>query len=165
MRTAATYALAFGLAVTGAGVSALTPAPVCDGAERGMLVYGAQAFGDGDSGLVIETYRNLDTADGRIAAADGPVPELNNFNGFRVTDCRSGRSVAVHGIGAGEGEAQMTATEFLRGDVQAGRKLSLKNVERAAKALYGKDGYARVLILRSKNETCACREIYPGAWN
>lgn len=162
----------FGRTVAGAGIAlalavpaqALTPLPACDREERGMYVFGATDLGGYESGLLIEGYRNLNSADGVIAGADGPVPALNNFNGYRITDCRTGRAVGVHGDSVVQGEGKLLATEFLRNRAQRGDALPLRQVQRAADAIYGNDGYARVLRLRVKNETCACAEFYPGRW-
>ncbi|MEQ8898927.1 MAG: hypothetical protein RID23_17745 [Roseovarius sp.] len=143
---------------------ALTPMPPCDGEENGMMTHDVEYLGDETSGFTIETYLNKTSADGIVAGAPGPIPQLDNFNGVRVTDCRSGHFVAIHGVGQREAYAALTATEFLRPRLKAGQAVRTQDVRRAADALYGGESYVRVLTLRETEETCACREFYPGHW-
>ena len=165
MRTGTT--IAFGLAVLLAffgatGARALAPPPPCDGEESGMFVYGARYFGNADSGFVIEGYRNLDKGE-VTGGAPGPLPELDNFNGSRITECRSGHFVALHGA-FGEIEKVLGATEFLRAKMQGGKAFGIADVRKAARALYGNDAYVRMINLRETEETCACRDFFPGQW-
>ena len=156
--------VAFGVAlgmISGAAV-ALTPLPPCDGEESGMYVYGARYFGDEHSGFVIEGYRNLDK-DAVIGGAPGPLPELDNFNGSRIIECRSGHFVALHGA-YGEIEKVLGATEFLRGKIQNGKRFGIGHVRKAARAVYGKDSHVRMVNLRETDETCACGDFFPGMW-
>ena len=148
--------------VAGGAAQALTPLPPCDGPEGGMMVYGVDYFGHDRTGFVIEGYRNLD-AGNVIGGAKGPVEALNDFSGVRITDCRTGRMLAIHGVFP-DVQDMMTATEFLRGKVQAEKAIAMRDVEKAAKALWGKDGYVRLVKLRETEETCACGEYFPGVW-
>ncbi|UYV35960.1 hypothetical protein N4R57_12985 [Rhodobacteraceae bacterium D3-12] len=143
-------------------VQALSPLPPCGGVEGGMRISGAQDFGHYKSGLVVERYSNLDKGN-IVGGAPGPVPALNNFSGMRITDCRSGRMVALHGVGL-QVVQELSATEFLRSKVQGEKRVRLSDVEKAAKALYGQNNYVRIIKLRETEETCACREFFPGAW-
>lgn len=150
--------------MSAASVQALTPLPPCDGEEGGMLVDTADLFGYDGSGFIIESYTSPTSADGVIGGGKGPVPQLDNFHGFRVTDCRSGRIVAVYGASQFSDGDTMLATEFLRTRVQQENPIKFADVQRAAKAVFGHDGYTRVVILRETEETCACGEYYPGMW-
>jgi len=141
---------------------ALTPLPPCEGEESGMFVYGARYFGTEDSGFVIEGYRNLDK-DGVVGGAPGPLSELDNFNGSRIVDCGSGHFVALHGA-YGEIEKVLGATEFLRGKIQVGKRFGIADVRKAARAVYGDDAFVRMVNLRETEETCACRDFFPGQW-
>ena len=146
------------------GAVALTPPPPCDREENGMMTHDVEYLGDETSGQTIETYLNKTTADGIVAGAPGPIPQLDNFNGVRVTDCRSGHFVAIHGVGQREAYAALTATEFLRPRLKAGKAVRVQDVRRAADALYGGEHYLRVLTLRETEETCGCNALYPGLW-
>ncbi|WP_306736730.1 hypothetical protein [Marimonas arenosa] len=127
-----------------------------------MKVYDAWSFGYDDSGFVIEGYVNLDR-DGVIGGADGPVPALNDFNGMRITDCRTGRMLALDGVFPSDMDV-LTATEFLRAKVQGEKRFRLTDIEKAAEAVYGNKKYVRIIKLREIEETCACREYFPGLW-
>lgn len=129
-----------------------------------MMVYGAEYMGNAASGMALEMYVNKTTAEGSIAAAPGPIPQLDNFNGVRITECRSGQFLAIHGVAPDEAQLGLSATEFLRPSLKAGRRVAMADLRKAAKALYGDDTYVRMMMLRETEETCACRELYPGAW-
>ncbi|OWU83648.1 hypothetical protein ATO6_17455 [Oceanicola sp. 22II-s10i] len=163
MTLATRITLALSLALVSGGAQALTPLPPCEIEEGGMRVSGASFFGYSESGFILEQYRNLDTADGIIGGAPGPIPALNNFNGVRITDCRSGGMVAIDGI-SWEADATLNATEFLRHKAQARKRFELAEVEQAARAVYGKSHGVRILRLRETEETCACNDHYPGLW-
>lgn len=127
-----------------------------------MIVSQASDFGYAGSGFVVEHYTNLDK-DGIRGAADGPVAQLNGFDGMRITECRSGRIIALDRV-FHDGVDKLTVTEFLRGKVQAGKRFTMRGVETAAEAIYAKNDYVRIVKLRETEETCACREFVPGAW-
>lgn len=156
------FATAVALSAVAIPVQALTPMPPCNRAEGGMRVANAEGFGHYKSGLVAEQYVNLEK-DGVIGAAPGPVPALDKFNGMRITECRSGRILALDGASWSAME-QMVATEFLRQKVQAEKPLRLRDAEKAARALFGQDNYVRIIKLRETEETCACRDFFPGMW-
>ncbi|MFK7938969.1 MAG: hypothetical protein AB8B82_06290 [Roseovarius sp.] len=151
--------------MTATGAQALTPLPPCDGQEGGMNVYGASMFGHAQSGFVFETYHSLDSADGIIAGADGPVDALNQFMGIRITQCRTGKFIAVKNAPAYRSIDPLLATEFLRNRTQREEPFRFVDVKRAATALYAKGGFSEVIILRETEETCACNVHYPGVWN
>lgn len=152
------------VATTTGSAQALTPMAPCDGPEGGMMVDSADFFGYDGSGFIIESYTSPTTEDGIIGGGKGPVPQLDNFHGFRVTDCRSGKIVAVYGASQFNDGQTMLATEFLRTRMQQQEPVKFTHVERAAKAVFGHDDYIRVVILRETEETCACGEYYPGLW-
>lgn len=152
------------VALSAGSGQALTPLPPCDGEEGGMMVSGADLFAYDGSGFIIESYTSPDSEDGVIGGGKGPVPELDSFHGLRVTECRSGKMVAVYGAVQYRDGDTMLATEFLRTRTQQKKPIKFVHVQRAAKALFGHDGYTRVLMLRETEETCACREYYPGLW-
>ena len=147
-------ALALSLAVP---ALALTPLPACNVDEGGMIVANATNLGLYNSGLLLEDYRTP-------KGADGPIPELNGFDGFRVTDCSTGMSLAVHGVNASAGNDRLLATDALSKRVARGAELQMRQVQRAADAVFGKDGTTRVLRLRFDEEPCACKVFYPGDW-
>jgi hypothetical protein len=161
-----TCLISFALAtvVLATGAHALTPLPPCNVEEGGMRVYDATPFGHSESGFVFESYHSLDTADGRIAGADGPVPALNQFIGIRITECRTGKFIAVNGAPGNNSAAPMLATEFLRTRAQQQDPFRFVDVKRAAKALFGKDGFTQMSVLRETEETCGCNVLFPGVW-
>ena len=135
---------------------ALTPLPPCEGTEAGMRT-GSLIAPEG-TGLTFERYNVNIVSHGDLAEADAPpVPELGGFSGVRVTHCASGQMVAIAGEYSSEkAAAALGATEFLRKEVQAGRRISAGKMKQAAKAVYG-----QVLVLRETEETCGCNSYFP----
>ncbi len=127
-----------------------------------MLVDNAAMFGPVD-GFVYEYYGNLDSPDGVVGGADGPLPELNDFHGFRITECRTGRFVAVSDFDETFGKT-LLATEFLRHKAQNDQPFTMSDIMKAVHALYGNSPGVRILSLRETEETCACRDFFPGLW-
>lgn len=146
--------------------AALSPVPPCDGVESNMGVYSANIFGFGDSGFLIEDYMETTVnvgpdANGNYSSSvvTPPVPQLAGFNGYRITDCRSGEFLAIGASRYENPEERLTATEFLREKVQDQRAFSLSDVRNAAQAIYrGQD--ILMITLRETDGTCACDQFY-----
>lgn len=84
-------------------------------------------------------------------------PELAEFSGVRVTDCASGRFIAIDTYAdSGEVASALYGTEFLRMPLEAGESVSFTDVESAAKAVFD-----HVFVLEETSETCSCFENYP----
>lgn len=135
---------------------ALTPLPPCDGVESAMIVTQLERFADSSKGAItIEGYSTAHEADadGVFRPVKAPVEALNDFRGVRLVDCATRKILAIRTDSrADQVDAALKATEFLRGDVQAERKIAFNKVRRAAKALYGSD----VIELRETAQTCGC---------
>lgn len=148
------------LALTGLPGLALTPLPPCDGVvEAGMILFRVQPLGDYDAqtGATVEDYSNaMRVVDTVYVSRPGPTPALNKFSGARVTFCPTGEFVAIRGAGVEAVSNSLAATEFLRADVQAGRRVSFADIKRAARAVYGD-----VIVLRETEQTCACATFFP----
>lgn len=159
-RAARTAGTAIALCLLAMPAVALTPLPPCETVESGMRVSDGQSFGYYGSGFVTEEYSNAVEAD---AGADGvfdqlpaPLPQLQGFYGYRVTDCKSGEFLAVDDFG--KSSEHLLATEFLRSKVQQEKPFTMADVRRAAAALYkGQD--IQMLTLRETEQTCACKEF------
>lgn len=150
------------MAIGAGSADALVPAQPCSGPEGGMVVDNAMMF-DPVGGFVYEYYGNLDSPDGVVGGADGPIPALNDFHGFRITECRSGRILAVSRFDETFGKT-MLATEFLRNKARNDQPFTMGDVKSAAKAIFGGQPAVRFLDLRETEETCACRDFFPGMW-
>lgn len=144
-------------ALAAAPAWALSPVMACDGTiEAGMRLGGLETLGgwqeEPRSGVVVESYVNAaEMRDGAWTEAPPPVPELDLFQGVRVTFCPTGEFLAIPGGEAGEVSAALAATEFLRDAVQAGEAVGFADLRRAADALYGP-----VLVMRETEQTCGC---------
>ena len=118
-----------------------------------MGVNNAMSFGHSGSGFIVEDYRYL----GDPAPASLPKA-LTSFFGGRIVDCGTGKIVAVNYKSYEELDSALSATEFLRAAVQGDKRIRFNDVQRAAKAVYGKD----VMVLRETEETCGCNAYFPG---
>lgn len=132
---------------------ALTPVPACEGTyESGMQVGEPWWLGDqGGSGYTVESYYD--------SLADGPRPSLDalaGFSGVRVVECASGRFLTIPFETPNDVTVALSATEFLRPTLQAGRSPDFASVQRAAEALYRDVG-----VLRETAETCGCSAAFP----
>lgn len=154
-------ALQLCLAAAFGPAQALTPLPPCIGTESGMMTQGVTDLGPAGqtTGVTVESYavRFSPGADGVYRDGPAPVPALKGFNGIRVLHCASGQFFAVETNMAPETVAAvLSATEFLRGDVQGGRRVSVGDLAQAIRAVYGKH-----IRLRETEETCGCNWFYP----
>jgi len=147
------------LALTSTPAVALTPLPPCELAEAGMVIGAVGVLGDYDanSGVTVERYANNHKVVNDVyTPVSAPVPQLEDFNGVRVTHCASGDFLAIRGVDVTEVSSALAATEFLRGAVQSGKRPTFAQVERAARAVYG-----GVIRLRETEQTCGCNTYYP----
>ena len=160
MRGQAFGVLAAALAVAASQGQALVPLPPCEGVvEAGMAIHDTFAFGDFDAptDYVVELYFNAQTLENNVYVdLPAPVPALRDFYGTRITSCATGEFLAIDGVKSDQVNASLSATEFLRDDLKAGRKISFRQIRRAAEAVYGK-----VLVLRETEETCGCAMYRP----
>lgn len=146
-----------GMMLLAAGsAQALTPLPPCGGVEAGMRTgFPAQIAG---TGIVVEEYRHNIVSHGDLAEADTPAAAaLSGFNGLRITDCASGRMVAVPGQGRSYDAADALATTtFLREAAARKQPATAARMKQAVKAVLGKG-----IELRENAETCACNTYFP----
>ena len=138
---------------------AITPIMVCDGAiEANLRILDARPLGNDLSGAIVEEYVNaaVPGEDGGVAQVlPAPMPELRGFMGARVTSCDTGEFLVVGGQTPQEVGAALAATEFLRGAIQGGQRVSFGDIRLAAEAVYGP-----VFVLRETAQTCACNAYF-----
>ncbi len=124
-----------------------------------MEVRDVQILGGYDalSGVIVESYWNKVEAKGGVyTARPAPVHELDDFRGVRVTICATGEFLAIRDVDPVEVSSALAATEFLRGAIKAGKQVNARQVQKAAKAVYGP-----VIHLRETEETCGCNIYFP----
>ena len=151
--------------LTGTAAQALTPLPPCEGMEAGMVTYGLTVL-DPDthaSGVTVEYYQVNSQPDaspeGVYTDQPAPVAELEGFYGVRVTHCASGDFHAIDGGGNTDAvAAALAATEFLRSEVQAGKRVGRNDLASAVRAVFGKTPK-----LKETEETCGCSVYFPDA--
>jgi hypothetical protein len=146
--------------ISASAAGALAPPLPCEGVvESNMAIGTTEPLGgwDNPSGFVIEGYYNdqivVDTV---YTDLPGPVPELNDFYGFRVVECATGAFVAVKGPNVRDARISLPATEFLRSDLQTGQPVSMNSVVSAVRAVYGNG-----LLMRETAQTCGCAAFFP----
>lgn len=142
---------------------ALTPLPPCDGIESDMQVWDLDLFAQTSAGpITIEGYADPyePGADGVYGYRSKSIQALHEFNGVRLVNCATRRILALN-VNAHPSEVRiaLSATEFLRDDMQAGRNVQFRDVRSAAKAVYGNT----LIELRETEATCGCDEV--AAWN
>lgn len=137
---------------------ALTPPLPCESSESNMTTYGLQTLDpSGASGVTVEHYYNSVVQQGEaLVNAPAPVAELQGFRGVRVTLCSTGDFLVIPDQDPVSVAAALSATEFLRADVQAGRPATFDALRLAARAVYGPP-----LVLRETEETCGCSWYFP----
>ncbi len=138
--------------------AALTPPLPCSPVtEADMTIYNVQILGNGTSGVTVEGYANATTLRDTIyERRPGPVAALTDFSGSRVTFCETGDFVAIPGVSPASVNDSLSATEFLRAQVKADKRLRFADVKKAAKAVYDD-----VIVLRETEQTCACSIYFP----
>lgn len=152
---------ALALCLCGMPAASLTVVSPCIGNESGMYLAGANVFGNAGSRFATDIYYNnygnlTGDPNNPEVPLPAPVPDLNNFAGFRVVDCKSGRFLAIGG--ANGGAAELAATQPLRDKVRDHAAFTLADVKNAAEILYrGQD--VKILTLRETEQTCSCREF------
>ena len=151
---------AVAMLLTGVPGLALTPAPPCEmTVEAAMTVYYMLPLGgyEVQSGAVVEAYGNARTTDGAVYVnRPAPTRELEDFTGVRVTFCPTGDFLAIRGQNVDAVSTSLAATEFLRADVQANRRVSFAKLRRASRAVY-----VDVMVLRETEQTCGCAAYFP----
>ncbi|MFN3644631.1 MAG: hypothetical protein ACK4TB_17110 [Gemmobacter sp.] len=162
MSAAAPFAAAV-LGVAAAAAWAEVPPPACEGMEAGMVTHRLTILdpATGGSGITLERYQVDMQPDGSpqgvYRALPAPVPALDGFFGVRVVHCASG---AFHAIDTQQSPetvaAALAATEHLRAEVQAGRRVGQAALSAAVRAVYG-----RTVQLRETDETCGCAAAFP----
>ena len=137
---------------------ALTPPLPCESSESNMTTYGLQAlYPTGESGVTVEHYYNSVVQHGdALVNAPAPVAQLQGFRGVRVTMCSTGDFLVIPDQDPVSVAAALSATEFLRADLQAGRPVTFDALRRAARVVYGAP-----LVLRETEETCGCSWYFP----
>lgn len=146
------------LAATSVTASATTMEISCGWVESGMQTGDMQSLKG--TGLVLEDYRN-GLSHGGNSPLPAPIKTLEHFAGVRVTHCATGTMVAIPARNANVDETDrirdmLSATEFLRPGVKAGKAVSARDLERAARALFDD-----VVVFRDNEETCGCNTFYP----
>jgi hypothetical protein len=126
----------------------------CDGVvEQGMRVQELNHLGF-RSGFTIEQYWHVRTGQNPPTA---PVAALDKFFGVRIMECSTGRFIAIDGNpDAGEVDAALSSTEFLRGKVQSEQTFNYDDVRQAGEAVFGD-----LVLLRENEESCGCADLYP----
>lgn len=130
---------------------------VCNGIEADMSVSWPYMFGYDGSGYVIENYEDFVYVDGggNTQRAER-LPLFDGFVGVRITQCSTGRFIAINGPKPRDAEPGLVATEFLREKIRNQRPISFANLQSAAEALYDE-----VHVLRDTEETCGCNLHFP----
>lgn len=164
-RTLRLSAIIVSWAATCATGYAFSPAPFCpdDQIEGNMIVRESTwLWSNGKSivsGIVVEDYEykwSLARPE-KKSEFPPPTPEMSKFQGVRVVDCAKGKMIAIDTLDSEEEvSAALTATEFLRNDLQAGRWPAWSKIQKAAQAVYG--GY---IPMTTDEETCGCAERFP----
>ena len=142
------------------GAFGFSPELVCESAVESEMTLGNETdFGPrGGLGFFIEDYDyRLKGAEASLRlAAPPPVAALDDFSGVRITDCSTGQIIAISTYDGVDGVSdKLLATEFLRPKIRAGKAVAYRDVQRAAKTIYGE-----VLLLRENVETCVCNYFY-----
>ena len=144
-----------GLAIVGTAQPSIANDVVpCDGViEQDMRVQELNHVGF-LSGFTIEQYWHVRTGPNPPTA---PVVALDKFFGVRIMECATGRFIAVDdNPDAGQVEAALSATEFLRGKVQSEQPFTYDDVRQAGEAVFG-----YLVLLRENEESCGCSVLYP----
>jgi|JI7StandDraft_1071085.scaffolds.fasta_scaffold71922_4 hypothetical protein len=147
--------------VLAAPAAALTPAQPCDPAvESGMTVSGSIPLGGygAMTGVVVEYYEHkVVNPDEEAVLPEAPLAALDRFIGQRVVHCTSGRMVAfLSEASVAETNAALSATEFLRLDVQYDRGVSFGELRKATSVLFNSP-----MVLTDNEETCGCAAFFP----
>jgi hypothetical protein len=155
--------LAVVLGLVAPAAPAMAPPLPCEGMEGGMVTHELAVLDPetGTSGVTVEQYQVDMQPDssphGVYRPVPAPVPALDGFFGVRVMHCASGTFFAIDTRHASATVAAvLSATEHLRPQVKAGRRVALSDLQAAVAAAYG-----RPLRLRETEETCGCALAFP----